>query len=266
MQQLITSYEADVDQYNEAIDQLEKSDQENFFLKLQIDNLTKSNNRLLNENEQLLEARKKDEDEAKVFSKKAQLVSANAEKHMQMLEQANREKVQAQLKLEDALFTVSSYKEIGTPKKIREKIKVYKERVSKLQAAETQHKLDAKKYRHDVTLAKNEAKELESRLIELDVTEIYSKNGDNLWVFPKVKQFESRGMTNKQVCLWYMNDDGIGAIYSLNEDGEAVRSPSPKGGLKPKKATLDIATTLLRKFKRNKDVVHYDDLKLLRAE
>ena len=257
---LIASYEADAQESNKLVDEIENSEQENTFLKLQLSNMSKRLNEVIGENDQLVAARKRDEAKEKDFNKKAEMVSANAKMHMQMLEQANREKAQAETKLNDALLTIASYKELGTPKKLREQRKDYQERISKHIKAETQHKLEVKKYRHSIELAEKEVKEITMRLREIDMTEAYNQNGEHLWLFPKVMQIANRGMSDKEICFLYLNDDGRGCLMSLDEDGEIALGKAP---IRPKADTKAHAGMLLRKFKKNGWTVQVDDLQVI---
>lgn len=258
--QLIASYEADAQETNKLVDEIENSEQENTFLKLQLSNMSKRLNEVIGENDQLVAARKRDEAKEKDFNKKAEMVSANAKMHMQMLEQANREKAQAETKLNDALLTIASYKELGTPKKLREQRKDYQERISKHIKAETQHKLEVKKYRHSIIKAEEAVKEITYRLREVDMTEAYNQNGDHLWLFPKVMQITNRGMSDKEICFLYLNDDGRGCLMTLDEDGEIVLGKAP---IRPKAETKAHAGMLLRKFKKNGWTVQVNDLQVI---
>jgi DNA repair exonuclease SbcCD ATPase subunit len=266
IEQLIASYHAD----NENVQQLSQSatnvSEENSFLKLQVKTLTGRIDTVINENEQLLAARKRDEAKEKDFNKKAEMVRANAEKHMQQLDQALRQEQQAQNSLNDANDLLARYKEIGTPKQIREQRKGYQETIKKHQAAETQFKLEIKNYRHDLANKDKEIAAKNRQIDELDYTKVYSKNGDNLAVYPLLCETGLGESAVKQVPVWYMTDEGIGALYMLNEDGEPARAPTPKTGIKPKKETMELIGTLLRKFQRNGNVVHAEDIKLLECK
>ena len=253
------AFEADIEQNNLMVDELERFGNENTFLKLQVQNLTARVNGVTDENEQLLAARKRDEAKEKDFNKKAEMDQANAEQHIQMLSQAQRQEQQAKTKLNDALLTIASYKEIGSPKKIREKIKNYKASITKLQAADTQYRIEAKKYRHDVAVAKKDVADITTRLREVDITEIYSENGENLYLFPKVMQIPSRGMTNKKIVMLYLNDDGRGGLMSLDDDSEITLG---KGTIRPKVATKNHCATFLRKWNKAGHV-QADDLRIL---
>lgn len=261
-----TAFEADIEQSNLMVDELKRFGNENTFLKLQVQNLTARVNGVTDENEQLLAARKRDEDKEKDFNKKAKLVQANAEKHMQQLDQALRQEQQAQNKLSDANDLLARYKEIDTPKKIKEQRKTYQDTIKKHQSAETQFKIEIKNYRFELTAKQKEIMALNRQIDELDFTKIYSKNGDNLAIYPLLCEVSLGQSAEKQVPIWYMTDDGVGALYMLNDDGEPARAATPKTGIKPKKETMELIGTLLRKFKRNGNVVHPEDIKLLESK
>lgn len=258
--------EADTAQNNLMIDEIERLGNENTFLKLQVQTLTARVNDVIGQNEQLLQARKNDEAKEKDFNKKAELVQANAEKHMQLVEQKDRELVQAKTLLDDSKSTLKAYKEIAnTPKKVREKIKTLQDNVAKQQGFVTQHKLSIKSLERDKKKLEGAATALSRQLDELDYTKFYSKNGDNLAIYPLLCEANVGPSAGKQVPLWYMDDNGVGALYMLNEDGEPARAATPKTGIKPKKETMELMGALLRKFHRNGNVVHSDDVKLLEA-
>ena len=98
------------------------------------------------------------------------------------------------------------------------------------------------------------------RLREIDMTEAYNQNGEHLWLFPKVKQRANRGMSDKEICFLYLNDDGRGCLMSLDEDGEVVLGKAP---IRPKADTKAHAGMLLRKFKKNGWTVQVDDLQVI---
>lgn len=266
IEQLIASYHADNEDVQETLNTANNLAEENSFLNLQIKTLTGRINDVTTQNEQLLEARKRDEAKEKDFNKKAELVRANAEKHMQQLNQALRQELQHKNKLDDALITVASYKAIGSPKQIREKIKKYQATVATLQSEKTQHKLSVKNYRHDLTVKDKRIEDLIREVDEIRFQKVYKKNGDNLIIYPLLCEALNEDGAEKQIPIWYSTDEGIGALYMLNEDGEPARSPTPRTGIKPKAETLEVMGNLLRKFKRNGNVVHSEDLMMLECE
>jgi len=258
--QLFEAYNADADEHNDILEELKTSEQENTFLKMQLSNMSKRLDIALADVDNLTSAIRAFEDKEKDFNKQAQKVTDNAAQQIQMLEQANREKAQMSTKLNDALLTIASYKQLGSPKKIRDKNKGYQERAAKYVAAETQHKIEVKKYRHAITKAEDEVKEITYRLREIDMTEAYNENGDHLWLFPKVMQIPSRGMTGKEISFLYLNDDGRGCLMTLDEDGEIVLGKAP---VRPKTSTKDHAAMMLRKFKSKGWTIQVDDLQAM---
>jgi len=251
--------------HNLQVDKLERMGNENTFLKLQIKTLQNRIDDVAHQNERLLEARKNDEKKEKLFNKTAETIQANAEKHMQQLNQAQRQEQQAKNKLDEAVFTVAKYKELGSPKQIREKNKKYQATITTLQADKVQLKLSIKNYRYDLTVKDKTITEKNREIAENGFQKFYNKNGDNLMVYPLLCEAIGDGKTEKQVPIWYSTDSGIGALYMLNEDGEPARSPTPKTGIKPKAETMDLIGTMLRKFKRNGNVVYAEDIQLLKC-
>jgi len=257
------AYEADIDQNNLMVDELERLSNENSFLKLQVKTLTGRIDDVTDQNERLLAARKNNEAKEAHFNKTAKMVQANAEKHRQQLEQAKRQEQQTKNKLDDALFVKDKYKELGSPRDIRTKNKRYQKTISTLQAEKIQAKLLVKKYRHDLTVKDKTITEKNREIAENGFQKIYKKNGDNLIIYPLLCEAINDGKVEKQVPIWYATDSGIGALYMLNEDGEPARSEAPRGGIKPKKETMEVMGSLLRKFKRNGGVVHTEDMRML---
>lgn len=256
------AFEADIDQNNLMCDEIERLTNESAFLKLQIKNLTKRADDVIWQNEQLLEARKNDEAKEKDFNTKAELVQANAEKHMQQLNQALRQEQQTKNKLDDALAVIARYKELGSPKQIRDKNKKYQATIANHQKAEKQRLIDVKSYLHEIKILQVDCTKLKREALERDFQKFYSKNGDNLIIYPLLCEAINEGKAHKQVPIWYATDSGIGALYMLNEDDEPARSPTPRKGIKPKAETMEVIGAALRKFKRNGNVVHAEDLQM----
>ena len=258
LSQLLISYNADAVEQDDIIESLEKSEQENTFLKMQLSNMSSRLDVALGDVDNLTEVINGYKAKEKDFDKKAEQVTKNANQHMEMLDQALREKTQMEVKLDNAMLTIASYKELGTPKKLREQRKSYQERITKLQGIEKQLKLDAKKYRHEITVATKYSAELTQRLSEVDITEIYSENGDNLYLFPKTMQITSRGMDDKKIVMLYLNNDGRGGLMSIDEDGEITLG---KGTIRPKAATIAHSGKFLRKWNKAGHV-QADDLRI----
>jgi hypothetical protein len=256
--QLLASYNADVIEQNQLVDDLDKSEQENTFLKLQLSNITKRLDIALDDVDNLTGAIEGLKAKEKSFDKQVQTVTDNANHHMEMLDQALREKSQMQVELKSIKVTMAKYKEIGTVKKIREQRKAYQDDAKKNLAAIKSLKSTNKKYSHDATVATKYSAELTQRLSEIDITEIYSANGDNLYLFPKTMQITSRGMDDKKIVMLYLNNDGRGGLMSIDEDGEITLG---KGTIRPKAATIAHSGKFLRKWNKAGHV-QADDLRI----
>ena len=228
--------------------------------------LTDRVNTLIEENKKISEERDNEKAKEKDFNKKTELVRINAEKHLQLIEQKDRELIQFKTKFEVLKQIAQEFKNIAnTPKKVRDKIKTLQDNVAKEQGFVTQHKLRIKSLERDNSKLKGVSEVLSRQLDELDYTKFYSKNGDNLAIYPLLCKTNIGPNAENQVPVWYMTDDGIGALYALNEDGEPERAYTPKTRIKHKKETMDLIGILLRKFQQNGNVVHSDDMKLLEA-
>ncbi len=262
MQILLDSYDDDIDNYNELADHAARIESENTFLKLQLSNVTGRLDEVISQNEQLTSLREQEKAASSQLDSQLVQITDNAHKHMAMLEQAKRERAQTLLKFNDLDEQVKAFKEIAnTPKKIREKVKGYQERIAELMAAVKKSKSDIKTVSREKEILLNAKKLLEREIQEIEFNRFYSNKGENLAVYPQMFEVINGTNKEKQVPIWYMTDKGIGALYTLNEDNEPVRFETPKGGIKPTKETMQIIGTLLRKFKKNGNLVLADDLK-----
>lgn len=247
-------------EWNEQISYSDKLKNENAFLKLQLSTLESRLSTAVSENEELTNVLSQHTNAADTIMKNAHQLNIKADQY-------ERECTQAKNQLSDVEDRLNSYKEIeNTPSKIRKKIKTYQDTAKKNQSYIAQHKQTIKDKDFELKKAKEEIEKLCRRVDEIDYSKVYSKDGDNITIFPTLQSTNICGSEVKQVPVLYMNDSGIGAIYVLNEDGEPERSPTPKAGIKPKKHTLELMGTALRKFKRNGNVVHSEDLKMFEGE
>ena len=191
---------------------------------------------------------------------KTEFVQENAEKHMQMLRQANRERDQAQDKLDQALITIASYKQQGSPKQIREKFKSYQEKAATNQKALTAAKGDNKAYRKDKLDLNNQIQVLRNTIAQTAIQTLWSENGQHLILFPSPLTMAVNGKAEKQITLLFMDQTGCGKLIGIDEDGIPLLCQMPKGGLKPKAATLAKAGNILRKFKKKNWQLSHNDL------
>ncbi len=263
MQSLIDAYHADVSQAEQLAQSHNALEQENTLLRLELAELKARYEDVVQQNNLLIEARKRDEKAAKASTQKAQMVSDKTAEIQQMYKQAQRQEAAAEASCNALKLTLKSYKEIGTPKKIREKIKNYQSKIAALQTTVNKANENTKTKQRELALAKKELQHLNNRLLSVDVTEVYKNNDDSVWIYPDVMQLN--GAKEKEIALWYMNNNGIGALYTLDENNEAHRAQAPRAGIKPAKKTLTMMTNLLCKIKSNGGTAHVDDLKILQA-
>lgn len=251
--QILSAYDREVMEYNEICEDIENFEEkntalnlENILLKKQVTKLTADNLGLTERLEDLLG--------------KVQAVQDNAQSHMNMLQQANRERVQAQEKLEQAIITIASYKQLGTPKKIREQVKSYKEKASINVKAITTLKNEVKGYRRNKDMLNGVVNDLQATVAQTNIQSIWSSGKEHLMVFPAPLTLAINNTTEKQLTLLYMNESGCGKLIAIDQDGEPVLCTMPKGGLKPKAPTLAKAGSILRKFKKKNWKLSHKDI------
>lgn len=243
----------EIDQHNELLERLEAAENKVAILTLENQTLSDKLEKELTEKEDLLKAYKKLEDGS-------DQIIANGKKHLHYAEQARREKDQAQDKLEQALLTVASYKDIGSPKKIREQIKAYKLKGEAHQKATTAHKLEIKEYRKSINKEVAKVLDLRNSLVQSSIQTIWSEKGDHLMIFPSPLTMSVNGNAEKQVTLLFMDQSGCGKLIGIDEENEPLLCKMPKSGLKPKKATMEKAGRVLRKFKKKNWELSHQDL------
>ncbi len=243
------SYNAEIAEYEELAKYTDSLEHENTFLKLQVQNLTKRVDSVIDENEQLVNQRVIDEKATKALTKQQDLVIANAEKINQKSEQHQREAEQARNELKDLRIQLKAYKEIAnSPKKVRDKIKDLQARLVKEKGFTEQHKKNLKASDNDVKKLKKEVMSLAHKLSVADIIQLHGDEQDKICLFPH-QLGDIAGYENGQVPLLYMHASGRASLVLLNNDGEAELPAAPKGGLRPKKATLEHCGQLLRRFK-----------------
>ena len=121
---LSAASDKETEEFNELFDELERT--KSFYInsQLAVKNTQEKLNAVIEENSKLVEI-------VRNFEKSSEPIISNGEKHLGAAEQAKREKNQALSRVEDLQETLKAYKEIGTPKKIREKIKNYQAKLTK---------------------------------------------------------------------------------------------------------------------------------------
>lgn len=186
----------------------------------------------------------------KDYEKGASGLLAAAEKSDQMLAQANRERDQAINKTKDLEIQLRAFKEIAsTPKKVREKIKGYQERIEKQKAAADQNKRNFLEARNTITALKVEVSELTNRLDAAGINQVYRSDNDIVQTYPYHLGDMIEGFDPKQTPLFYLHQSGRGGLVLLNDENEAQLVDAPKGGIRPKKSTLEHCGQWLRRAK-----------------
>ena len=239
-----------------------------------ITNMVDEAEQLRKENDLLLQANlklsiKKDIDETayetlaqeyEELKSKTDKVVENANKHLQMLEQALREKKQAVDKYRTTQELLVKYKELGSPKKIKEHIKNYKKKCA-------DHLADNKALKNTNKDLSNRAYQASKVITQLKIQEkqnnlatIYSKDKEHLLIFPAKLTMLIEGRIEKQITLLYITDKGIGCLIGLDEYGEPQFCSG--GGIEPSKEVLEVAGSMLRKFKRQNWTLTESDLDL----
>jgi hypothetical protein len=186
----------------------------------------------------------------KDYEKGASGLLAAAEKSDQMLAQANRERDQAINKTKDLEIQLRAFKEIAsTPKKVREKIKGFQVRIEKQKAAADQNKRNFLEARNTITALKVEVSELTNRLDAAGINQVYRSDNDIVQTYPYHLGDMIEGFDPKQTPLFYLHQSGRGGLVLLNDENEAQLVDAPKGGIRPKKSTLEHCGQWLRRAK-----------------
>lgn len=254
----LEQYNVEVIENNEIVDALDKAEAKLSTLQFINKDLTERLEKAEAANEKALE-------DAKNILRKSDKVTKNAEEHMVMLKQANREKAQVQDRLDQALTTLKSYKEIGkTPKQIRDRIKTYQANAETSVKATAAHKRIVSEYRHEISKNKKEIMGLNLTVAQSNMTTLYTKDGQHLLLFPAPLTMMINGKEEKQITLMLMDGSGTGKLIGLNEDGEPQICSAPKGGLRAKAATLDAAGNILRKFRKQNWLITHKDLESIK--
>lgn len=142
------------------------------------------------------------------------------------------------------------------PKKLQAQIKRTKESKEKFEARCKKLEAEAREYRKEIAHRKEQTNTATNRIIELKKqlafthgTGLYHKDDDHLIYWPQqTKMQRADGTTYTSTSLLYMHQSGRASIISLDPElGSAQMCASPKGGLKPKQATLEFASDWLMK-------------------
>jgi len=182
---LVGSYNNEVAEFDELVEQVEK---------------------LHNDNDKLLAV-------IKDYEKGASGLLAAAEKSDQMLAQANRECEQAINRTKDLELQLRAFKEIAaTPKKVREKIKDYQGRLTNQKTAAEQSKRNYLESRKTITGLKLEIVELTNRLDSSGINQVYRDDKDIVQTYPYHLGEMVDGFDPKQTPLFYLHESGRGGL------------------------------------------------------
>jgi len=252
---LVNASNNDIDEFNRVYDQLDTATD-------QLGTLSASNRMLL---AQLDESRKENEELLTIYrqlEQGANMVTANAEKHMQLTANANSSRDQAIDKLSTATTQLALYKALGTPKQIRDKFKAYQNKAAIHQTAVTVHKVGVKEYRKQIEQLVESVEEFRITEAVNNMTTVWSDSGNHLLLFPAPLTLRIRGTVEQQLALLFMDNSGCGKLIGIDDEGEPMLCNMPKGGLKPRAGTLRVAGEMLRKYKRQGWKLTKEDLDL----
>jgi len=245
----------EVDEFNSVHDTCEKLANENSFLKLQLKTV---NDKLA----KTVEAANSLKERYDVLDSQSKQVLDNGDKHLSTAKQAYRERDQMTDQLATAKSLLKTYKEIDTPKNIRNKIKTYQTKAAESAVAMTNSKKVIKDLRKENLNYVNHISELMANETQSNMTTIWSENGDHLMLFPAKLSMQVGDHVERQITLLYMTKSGCAKLIGLDEDGIATVCKMPPGGMKPKARTLAVAGEMLRKFKRQDWKLTINDLDL----
>ena len=200
----------------------------------------------------------------KDYEQGAAVLLKNLENAKIELAQANRERDQALAKNQDANITLTAFKEIAsTPKKLRDKIKSYKERLESQRLAAEQQKRKHQDESKKTKQLEAQILELENRLGVASINQIYRNGNDIIQTYPYHLGGMVEGHDEQQTPLLYLHQSGRGGLILLNKDDEAELVEAPKGGLRPTKATLEHCGNWLRRTKARGWKTNVKDLEAL---
>lgn len=230
---------------------------ENTMLRLELNAVNKKYNLLLSDHEKLAAVLEQHE-------QAATKLLASAKKSDQMLAQANLERDQALIKVKDLTLKNQDYKTIGnTPKKVREKIKDLQTRLHKQTVAVDVQKQKWLDERDTSQKLRVEIAELTNRLDASAINQIYRDDKDIVQTYPYLLGDLIPGIDPRQTPLFYLHKSGRGGLVILNEHNEAVLTDAPKGGIRPKKSTLEHCEKWLRRAQANNWEIEKEDLQAL---
>ncbi|MCF1458160.1 MAG: hypothetical protein LPH21_11585 [Shewanella sp.] len=156
----------------------------------------------------------------------------------------------------------------ANPEKLKKQIKRLQEdnaakqaTIKQLQGAKAQVTEQRDTSRKETQRAITKIIRLEKELAHNQGAGIYHKQHEHLIIWPQVNTMQRPdGSTYLCRTLLYMHQSGRGMLLSYDPDlGETIMSSAPKGGLKPKKDTLDFAHNWLFKVNNLQNGICQDE-------
>lgn len=250
---LMEAYDKELKEYNDLIEELSIVESKNEALNLA--------NALLVEKEKALEEDKEDlSSKLNSLIDITKLVKKQAQLHKDQNEQCQREYTQMQDRYDKQQAILNSYKELGTPKKIRDKIKDYQTKAITSKNGKNALKEEIKIFRKKMEQYIKANNDLHLSLSQSNITTVWSLEGDHLMLFPTALTLSIEGKDEKQLTLLFMNKSGCGRLIGLNQDGEPWPCKYSEGSLEPKEATMEKAGNILRRFKKQNWKISHEDL------
>lgn len=240
---------------------VDASDKETLEFNTLFDQLEESNNLAAKLQKDIVNY-KEIEDKFNILEQQCETIYSNGDKHLNAAKQAYRERDQMQDKLNTANELLKSYKNIDTPKKIREKYKTYQTKIAADLVSLNKSKDLIKDYRKEISKHIDTVNEMRINETKTNMTSMWSEDGDSLMLFPARLTMKIGNAVEQQLTLLYMTPSGCGKLIAIDEDGRPVECTVPEEGLNPKARTLEVAGELLRKWRRNGWKLDLSDLDL----
>lgn len=236
---------ANVDQNNSQIDELERLRDELSFTKMQVKTLTGRVDSVVSDNEILIDKREEDALEIKKFLKGNDQVIANAKTALQQEKQSKLELEQAKLTIVDLRRDNKTLKDeskgfrtiASTPQKMREKFAKEQAKTKKANGFANQHKLNLGKADTEIFKLKKANLALCHKIAVSDIIEIYAYGDYLLCLFPH-QLGDIEGYKKDQVPLLCLHKGGRGSTLLLDNNGKITVPAAPAGGYKPPKSIL----------------------------
>lgn len=168
-----------------------------------------------------------------------------------------RAQTEDQLALSKA--STKSYKELGTPKQIREKLKNYQTKAASATKDIASLRSTQTDLRNKNTRLLAEVKELQVSVTKSTLTALWSSGDEHLMLCPMPLTMQVKGMAQEQVPLLHLKNNGWGKLICLDSEDVALECLEPEDK-STSTAALDMAGRILRKSKANKWRLSHDEM------